>query len=207
MVYHHDHGILPIGAVVDYQFQTMAAVLDVGIFVLFMVRSLVSPVSDPRILIYYPAFAGGVYLATLKAGYSKALRLGVITISILSIVLSFMDHSAPESSYMSIPLACSAPLLIFLLSSRFSRFFPVSKTVCLISYAGFVMYLIHRPIYLYMKVLYSKLPLMMDADLQIMLYLYFICLPLVTLISWIIQRCYDQGLKRFQRSIYPSHPT
>lgn len=154
--------------------------------------SLISPSNDPRILIYFPAFVGGVYVATLRLAYPRALFAVTVAGFALAVALSLSVENFPEHSYFSIPLACFAPMLIFLLSAGCERHLPRLKFFSLISFAGFAMYLFHRPIYLFMKWLYLRLPAVVDADLQIMLYLFLVCLPLVTLISWLIQHGYDR---------------
>lgn len=169
--------------------------LAIFMFSMLVMISLFSSKYDLRILIYFPAFVAGIYVARSRILYTNLSFIVVLICLLLSIVSSMMIENTPESSYISIPLASFGPIILFMFFSRYSDFVPNINLFGIISYAGFVMYLVHRPIYKIMKHLYSDFPLIMNGNLQILMYLFLVCLPIVILISWYIQKTYDDILK------------
>ncbi len=175
--------------------QSLKYWLVVSLILIVMVSlSFLSPISDSRILIYFPAFVSGIYVATIKKVASKSAMFLLIIVGLFSVILSMFVKGLPERSYLSIPLATISPILIFYVSKKYGDFISKFKFFSIISYASFVMYLIHRPIYLFMKWLYLRLPKIMDDDLQIIFYLFVICLPIVIIVSFYIQKTYNNVL-------------
>ncbi|PPC91140.1 MAG: hypothetical protein CTY34_05125 [Methylobacter sp.] len=163
-----------------------------GIFLvlLMVLASFLSPKSDPRVLIYFPAYFCGIYLAKLS-NLSKAFIIPVFVCLLGSVVLSMQVHEAPEVSYASIPLAIFSPLCLFILFNSVNL--TPNVFIKTISYAGYVMYLIHRPVYEFMLLIYNKLLLMHGFNMEILKagYLIFICLPVIAVISFFVQKIYD----------------
>jgi len=179
----------------EAKFWTLASM----IFVIIVLITLFSPTGDQRIVVYFPAFACGIYFVNL-AQHKKHLLSFFSVGFLLSIILSLYVENFPERSLWSIPLATLGPALIFILSRRYENHIPNIKLFGILSYAGFVMYLIHRPVYHLMKLLYF--PSM--ENLQVM-YLVFLCLPLIILISLLIQRGYDNTLTFLSGILFLSH--
>ena len=174
-------------------------IIAITIYCLMAYVTYFSSKSDPRVLIYFPAFVSGIYVATLNQYCSKRFFTIIAIGFVLSIILSMTVENFPERSYFSIPLTIFSPIVIFFLSAKYINFTQNIKLFSIISYAGFVMYLIHRPVYMVMSFLYKKLPIILDAEMQFVLYFYLICLPLITIASWIIQRIYDNALVNFRK--------
>lgn len=144
---------------------------------------MISPTADPRVVIYFPAFALGIYFSNRD----KQVKLSMITsITLSSLVISFFFSTAPEASFASIPIASIIPFAIFSAFKGRLKNTAMRSLFGKLSYAGFIMYLIHRPIYLTMKNIYFPSELWMQV-----LYLVLICLPVIFGISWLLQKSYD----------------
>jgi len=155
---------------------------------------VVSTTADPRIALYFPAFALGISTA------NGNFRLGLLPLGIslaLALALSALSSAAPEVSFFSIPMAALAPLAVFSLCMSYPGRLGTGKVVAHLSYAGFAMYLFHRPIYTTLKHIYFPA----NPWAQV-LYLTAVCLPLVFGASWLVQKAYDSLLEvnRFRRS-------
>ncbi|MFA5983600.1 MAG: acyltransferase family protein [Methylococcaceae bacterium] len=161
------------------------------LMLLMMLLSYISPKSDPRLLIYFPAFISGIYMA--KSDHlSKGFITKILVLLFGSVVLSVQVNEAPEVSYASIPLAIFSPLAIFYIFSSIKL--PINSLVKHISYAGYVMYLIHRPIYELMLLVYYRFLTMYSFNMETLKvgYLIFICLPVIVVISYFVQKSYDK---------------
>jgi peptidoglycan/LPS O-acetylase OafA/YrhL len=166
------------------KFATVAAIV-MGIFAI-----LQSPleVPDRRLLIYFPAFALGIFYAN-RAPQRPEIA-AIVAASIAAIAISLTDRSASiEHSLLSTPLAALAPLAIVIACKKLDLLNRPSAAVMAISYASFVMYLIHRP-------LYSKLARLVHDGPPRILFLIFVLFPLVAVASWLIQRAYDRLILR-----------
>ena len=87
-----------------------------------------STAGDPRVVIYFPAFVCGIYLAQLGLLRLKYVHIFTLIGLVLSIGLSFAVDNFPETSFWSIPLACFAPVSIFLLSWRYRDSVPNARS-------------------------------------------------------------------------------
>lgn len=167
------------------------------IFCLLVLASMFSIAGDSRVAIYFPAFVSGIYLANLKTRRPNLmLILSFIGFS-CSIILSFAVRNFPEDSYWSIPLACFGPIFIFLCLLRCKEYVPNWKLFYILGYAAYVMYLIHRPAFQTMMYLIRRMANTMHLPMSgvaQLVYLVFICLPLIILVSWIVQKSYDNAL-------------
>ena len=176
--------------ILRYLFLT-AAIWGAIAFLVFIL-----PSSDPRILIYFPSFILGIYWANHDIPEGGRLCWIATALVLLSFVLSVALKNDPEQSLLSTPLACFAPLAIFILFKRGSNRLPNSPVIYELSYAGFVMFLIHKPLYTVMIETYFPV----TSGHQFM-YLLFFCLPVTVALSWLTQRSYDNLLKKLRSAI------
>lgn len=119
---------------------------------------------DMRILLYFPAFATGIYLA----GQPDRLARVIDNIPALGALVG------------------AALLLIFAAMMQYQDRFKPMKIVYTISFASFFMYLFHRPVYKLVTYFYTPETMLGDV-----LFLMGVCLPLVIALSWTGQTIYD----------------
>jgi peptidoglycan/LPS O-acetylase OafA/YrhL len=156
---------------------------------LVLVSSLSTAV-DPRLVVYFPAFVGGIYLAHRGLDRLNYMLAFSSVGFLLSIVLSVCTGNNPEASFWSVPLACLGPVFIFLLSWRYKNDILYAGSFAVLGYVSYVAYLIHRPVFVGMKWFYFP-----STGIFQLLYLIIVCLPLTFLASWLIQRSYDATLR------------
>ncbi len=110
----------------------------------------------------------------------SARRLGPLAIAVLLAVLFSLPHSAPiEASLHAIPLAIFGPLLVFLVAGRRTSNLRLSALVTQIGFAGFFLYLVHRPIFW----LFTSGPFPGAARGQLAV-VPPVALPLIVVLSW-----------------------
>jgi peptidoglycan/LPS O-acetylase OafA/YrhL len=138
---------------------------------------------NDRLILFFPIFAVGVLLASNKEIIYN-LRLSVVTLLLIaSIMVTFIDN---VTEFLWSPLMVFGPLLCFLIFLRKERRIGRFRIMGYIGYASFFVYLSHRPFYDVLKKLYFP----QSGILQIF-YLAGICLPIIIVISWIMQKWYD----------------
>lgn len=150
---------------------------------------------DARLLLYFPCYCLGIYcgrtdLRNKVFNYTNAsiiLFLGVVTS-----VFKFNSWTLTQLS--NIPLVVSASYLIFTLCYQNESKFQRNSLVNVLSYSSFSMYLFHRPVYIALKEIYFP-----DTKAMQVFYLMSICLFLVTLIAWSIQKIYDKSYNYLQK--------
>lgn len=139
---------------------------------------------DARLALYFPSFVLGVLVARNRQAVD---RIPLALIAIASVIALAISASSgfPEKATESIGIAAIVPLFCLRLGERLYTAPEAPKLLRAISYAGFAMYLFHRPIYATLVTLQPNNP-----ELQ-MLYLVGVCLPVVTVASYAIQSGYD----------------
>lgn len=139
---------------------------------------------DVRLVVYLAPFMLGLYLAHHK-NVSKLVKV----LALCSLVLALLLDSG-EWGYnllLSIPMVALCPLVLFDIFRKIKIKSDLCQSVVLfVSYASFCMYLFHRPVYLLLKKVYFP----SDLPYQI-LYLIVVGVTLVIVISYIIQKGYD----------------
>ena len=142
---------------------------------------------DVRIILYFPAFALGIFLAGRPSLIQTLSWPALLTGAAGSLLLSGFDTMPVESSLTSLPLATLMPLLVFILMMRHDARIRETRPVTMIAYASFFMYLFHRPVY--KLVTYIYLP---ASDSGQIAFLLCVCLPLAIVLSWSGQKIYDR---------------
>ncbi len=147
---------------------------------------------DPRMVLYFPAFATGIMLAGRDLSQTSPRTIVILGLAAsAAVMLSVFDSSKVESSLLSIPLALLVPSALMLVALRYARNWGNHRLIGLIAYASFFAYLFHRPIYKVMTFVY--MPSSHSAQVA---YLLGACLPMALIGAWIGQTVYDQLLKR-----------
>lgn len=141
---------------------------------------------NERLILFFPIFAVGILLAS-RQELKDNLPLSVVTLFLIaSIVLTFMDN---VSMFLWLPLMVFAPLFCLLLLLRKERMIERFKIIGHIGYSSLFVYLSHRPIYEVLKKLYFP-----QSEILQIFYLGVICLPLIIVISMVLQKWYNKIL-------------
>jgi peptidoglycan/LPS O-acetylase OafA/YrhL len=147
---------------------------------------------DIRLAEYFPAFALGVYWANHGERTSMRTALWVCAATVAAWAWSLAAGSDPQYSLAGIPLVTCGGLAAFLLAGRLtlSPHGALARAATLVSYASFAMYLFHRIVYKGLHALYD--PASPGLGLA---WLLLVGLPLVVLVSFLMQRACDALLR------------
>jgi peptidoglycan/LPS O-acetylase OafA/YrhL len=136
-----------------------------------------------KLILFFPIFAVGVLFASYKELIDN-LRLSVISLFLIaSIMVTFIDN---VTQFLWIPLIVFGPLFCFVIILRKEKMIERFKIMGHIGYASLFVYLSHRPIYVLLKKLYFP-----QSEISQIFYLAAVCLPLIIVISWVLQKWYN----------------
>jgi peptidoglycan/LPS O-acetylase OafA/YrhL len=156
---------------------------------------------DPRLALYFPAFATGLLLsAQLLPGETdrrpgpliQLLPLVALAIAAVTLSLSVPDGKIDTSPW-AIPLATIVPALVMVSANRWLRGRTIPGWLRATSSASYFLYLLHRPLFEGLQALAHWLQAT-TAGGQLLLLLVF-GVPLIARISWWAQRLYDRFLR------------
>lgn len=142
--------------------------------------------ADPRVAIYFPAFALGVFASRHRASVNALPRTFLILAGLVSILVSALSSGNPEHKLASASMAAVVPLLVLLLVEKVEFRPTLIRWASVLSYSGFAMYLFHRPIYMAYA---AFLPASPFGQLLI---IWGLALPTIIAISYGIQAAYDR---------------
>lgn len=153
---------------------------------LFGLAGWLLPNADKRPFIYFPVFAAGLIWSRLQQQptywWGVMLGGGALLVIAADLVL--------EPGLVSVLLAAFVALLgatsVYVLTDRLLPELGKNRTLQMISYASFGMYLFHRPIFGWMVELVAN-----QALVRQLAYLCCVCLPVVILVAWLLQRAYN----------------
>jgi peptidoglycan/LPS O-acetylase OafA/YrhL len=149
------------------------------------------PSSDPRLLLYFPAFILGVRHAKRPTPATRGAMAAALIVTAIVAAAAMNSGSTGLARFaLLVALAALGAYAVFIFAEHFAARFAQSRAVGALSYAAFVMYLVHRPAYEMM----SRWHVSSTAHGQL-LYLCGVCLPVVIAASWLIQRGYDAALR------------
>ena len=148
---------------------------------------------DIRIAEYFPAFALGVWWANHAQGTGLRAGLAATLAAAAAWALSMALAADPQFSLWAMPLATFGALAVFLLAGRMplANEGGLVRAATLLSYASFAMYLFHRVVYKGLHALYDP-----ASPALGLAYLLVVCLPVVILAAFLVQRGYDRSLQR-----------
>lgn len=166
------------------------------ITVLLLLCWRVTHLLDIRIIVYLPAFTFGLYISNHDIKISQNKLLFAISLS-LGTILSFTTNNSHNSFNMLLatPMITVVSVLLYTVFNKFSvQNKKINISILIMSYASYGMYLFHRPIYMIFKRLYFP-----ESNIMQIVYLVTVCLPIIVLLSYIIQKSYDTTIKMLTR--------
>jgi peptidoglycan/LPS O-acetylase OafA/YrhL len=144
---------------------------------------------DLRVALYLPAFACGIYCANHGISNSMINPRWALLAMPAAVILSAVNLPLQTLDFLkTAPLILLAAYLIFFTCYRFDSRFKHNSLIAFLSYSSFSMYLFHRPVFEAMKSLYFPSTTMLQV-----LYLTTLCVVIIALVSWCLQRLYDLG--------------
>lgn len=142
---------------------------------------------DLRIIMYFPAFLLGIHVSSSRRKLSLSENLAIYSCTAFLIITGVMPAENTLKSILSIPFIVSCSYILF---RSFSKFDVTSaraiQIISTFSYASYCIYLLHRPIYEIFKSLYFP-----EIESVQLAYLIVICLPVIVISSYVVQRLYD----------------
>ncbi|NLG07340.1 acyltransferase [Candidatus Peribacteria bacterium] len=166
-------------------------VLTVAVFIgLHLCLGFFGVPFSSRILLHFPAFTWGLLLRRRMQGASGRIHASLWTVlvvaSIGSIAMAMDPIRVPSLRFIShVPLTAVAPTFLFLLFSQW-RMSAIARVLAPVAYAMYTMYLFHRVLYQILITLYFP-----EGQLWQVCYLACICVPVIFVVSYGIQRTYD----------------
>jgi len=146
---------------------------------------------DMRLMLYFPCFAAGIFLATRSLPSSTLSLVGVQLLSALSLVPTLARPSYElQGDLWAAPWAFFGSIAVFMVVMRAARNLNPPAILTQFSEASFFMYLLHRPFYRWMQNVWF--PSTEKAQIP---YLLFVCLPIIGIVAWLCQRAYARFLQ------------
>ena len=156
---------------------------------------------DMRLILYFPCFAAGIFLAARSLPSSTLSLIGLSFLAALSLVPTLARASwRLEGDPWAAPWALFGSVAVFVVVMRAGRNLKSPAILTQFSEASFFMYLLHRPLYLWMQNVWF--PSTEKAQVP---YLLFVCLPIIGIVAWLCQRAYTGFLQR--REVRVAAPT
>lgn len=161
---------------------------SLSVMILVMSLMVILRTIDIRLLLYFPCFSIGIYCAIhgMKNNLINARYAAIL------LVIGLISYLIPTDWWTieklkQVPFILSSSYLIFYLSYKKQELFANSRFIEFLSYSSYGMYLFHRPLYEKLKAFYFP----KDGLLQV-LYLIGICLLVIALTSWLLQKVNDR---------------
>ena len=147
---------------------------------------------DMRLIIYFPCFAAGIFLAARSLPSSTPGLIGFLLIAALALLPTLARPSGSlEADPWAAPWALFGSIAVFVLVMRAGRNLKSPAILMQLSEASFFMYLLHRPIYHWMQIVWFP-----RTEKDQIFYLLFVCLPIIGIVAWLCQRAYAGFLQR-----------
>jgi len=154
-----------------------------------------------RLILYFPCFAAGIFLAARSLPSSTLSLIGLLLLAVLSLVPTLALPSwRLEGDPWAAPWALFGSIAVFVVVMRAGRNLKPPAILTQFSEASFFMYLLHRPLYLWIQNVWF--PSTEKAQVP---YLLFVCLPIIGIVAWLCQRAYTGFLQR--REVQVAAPT
>jgi peptidoglycan/LPS O-acetylase OafA/YrhL len=147
---------------------------------------------DMRLILYFPCFAAGIFLAARSLPSSRLSLIGLSLLAALSLLPTLARPSwRLEGDPWAAPWALFGSIAVFVVVMRAGQNLKSRAILTQLSEASFFMYLLHRPLYLWMQIVWFS-----SAEKEQVLYLLFVCLPVIGIAAWLCQRAYTGFLQR-----------
>ena len=146
---------------------------------------------DIRVAVYLAPFMTGIYIARNDIIKNKNKLILLVTIVAFTISCYFNSDNWGMNLLYSIPMVTTAPLLLFLVFSQLTIERAIAQRITIfLSTASYFMYLFHRPFYIVIKTIYFP-----TSPVNQLFFLLVICLPVIIISSFIMQKIYDNIFK------------
>ncbi len=147
---------------------------------------------DMRLILYFPCFAAGVFLAAGSLPSSTLSLIGLQLLAALSLVPTLARPSGRlEGDPWAAPWALFGSIAVLVVVMRAGRNLKPPAILTQLSEASYFMYLLHRPLYLLMQSVWFP-----STEKEQVAYLLFVCLPIIGIVAWFCQRAYTGFLQR-----------
>jgi Acyltransferase family len=154
---------------------------------------------DMRLILYFPCFAAGIFLAARPLPLSTLSLIGLSLLAALSLVSTLARASwRMEGDPWAALWALFGSIAVFVVVMRAGRNLKPPAILTQFSEASFFMYLLHRPLYLWMQNVSEYRESASSLSL-------FVCLPIIWIVAWLCQRAYTGFLQ--QREVRVAAPT
>ncbi len=179
---------------------TFGTILSFALFIAcLMILFYITGRPDLRMIVYFPSYLLGIYVADRKIDNTVKGHMILIPV-VATIFLSFLEF---QYVFLEITTKTIMILLCSFLVFRTGYNIKISsnrsyKGVLILSYSSYCMYLFHRPVYIVLKKLYFPAEMAYQV-----VYLVILCVPCVILVSYILQRTYDNIIGMLKRSPAP----
>ena len=143
---------------------------------------------DLRLVLYFPCFCAGIYCA--KRGFKGEILniwTGFLLILMGLAAYNLRGFSRELNALFQVPLTLGLSVFVVAMCDRYQSVFVYNRAITFLSYASFSLYLFHRPVYTQLKRFYFPEQLSHQF-----LYLLLVGLPLAIIISWLLQKIYDE---------------
>ena len=147
---------------------------------------------DMRLILYFPCFAAGIFLAGGSLPSSTLSLIGLSLLAALSLVPTLPRPSGSlETDPWALPWALFGSIAVFVVVMRAFWNLKPHAVLAQFSEASFFLYLLHRPLYLWMQIVWYP-----SNEKEHIFYLLFVCLPIIGIVAWLCQRAYTRFLER-----------
>jgi peptidoglycan/LPS O-acetylase OafA/YrhL len=147
---------------------------------------------DIRLILYFPCFAAGIFLAAGSLPSSTLSLIGLQLLAALALVATLARPSGSlEGDPWAAPWALFGPIAVFVVVMHAGRNLKSPAILTQLSEASFFMYLLHRPIYHWMQIVWFP-----GTENEQISYLLLVCLPIIGIVAWLCQRAYTLFLQR-----------
>lgn len=150
--------------------------------------------STREMLTYFPSFGLGIFLRS-RPILLKQLQQKQLILTITFLVFYWLNIINPNRELVDLVFNVIfinlGAVLFYSYSNQIMAKFKYPKIILFLSYASFCMYLFHRPIFTITKKIFFPV-----GELEQVLYLLAVSLPLTIVISWLSQKLYDRLLLR-----------
>jgi peptidoglycan/LPS O-acetylase OafA/YrhL len=167
--------------------------LSISIFIFFslLIERIIFKKFDSVLILYFPSFIFGI----LAAKYSNYLKLTThksIFLLIIFLIVLFLNDLAPSKLSLMLRtimiISFSLPSMFLLRKVKINT--RVNKIIINLSYTSFCMYLTHRIIFTITLLIYKP-----ETDINTLIYLYLVAIPIIYIVSFYTQKFYDKLLK------------
>jgi peptidoglycan/LPS O-acetylase OafA/YrhL len=144
---------------------------------------------DIRLVMYFPSFALGVFIANNNIELvEKKYNASALIVTTFCILLSFVTTPNSQLNEMlNAPMILLCSYFLFRVAKKivFSSN-QTCRVIAILSYSSYCMYLFHRPIYIILNKFYFP-----EEYLYQVVYLVVFCMPCILLFSFIFQKAFD----------------